>query len=89
MKFLFWDLGVYLGRIFLALLAGGGIVLVATILAFIFWDKADILKEEVEEKGSSLKGNVSIIWRVLAITVAILGCLWGLSAFVDLIKFLF
>lgn len=89
MAFLFWDMGAYLGRLFLALLAGGGIVLVATILAFIFWDKADIIKEEVEEKSDSSKGSASIVWRVLAVVVAVFGCLWGLSAFIDLIRFLF
>ncbi|MCX8127951.1 MAG: hypothetical protein N3C62_04385 [Synergistetes bacterium] len=89
MKLLFWDLGMYVGRVFLALLVGGGIILVATVLAFIFWDKADILKEESEERGSSVIKGTSIVWRVLAIAIAIVGCLWGLSAFIDLIKFLF
>jgi len=89
MKFLLWDLGIYMGRLFLALLAGGGIALVAIILAFIFWDKADILKEEGEESGKAAKVSASKFWRFLALFVGFLGCVWGLSAFIDLVRFLF
>ncbi|MBC7332565.1 MAG: hypothetical protein H5T91_09135 [Synergistetes bacterium] len=89
MKFFFWDLGTYVGRVLLSLLAGGGIALVAIVLAFIFWDKADIIKEELEEKGRSSEKFASLIWRFLALFVGILGCLWGLSAFIDLVRFFF
>ncbi|MCD6362403.1 MAG: hypothetical protein J7M13_00130 [Synergistetes bacterium] len=89
MKFFFWDLGAYLGKILLALVAGGGIALIAAIIAFIFWDKADILEEEIEEEGESRKSSASIFWRVLAVVVGGLGCIWGISAFIDTIKFLF
>ncbi len=89
MKFFFWDLGAYLGKILLALVAGGGIALIAAIIAFIFWDKADILEEEIEEEEKPRKTSASICWRVFAIIVGGLGCIWGISAFVDTIKFLF
>lgn len=85
MKFLFWDLGVYLGRVVLALLAGGVIAFVAAVLAFIFWDKADILREE--NKGSSSSGF--LFWRILAVIIGAMGVIWGLSAFIDTLRLFF
>ncbi|GEM_PF-2318992 len=87
MKFLFWDIGGYIGRLFLAILAGGGIILVAAILFFILWDKADILKEEEENKG--VKSSLPMFWRALAVITGVIGGIWGISAFIDLVRFFF